>query len=172
MARSLALRIGSDGACIASNWAPPGVGRMAVQIECMGGVLAARARRRLGGGAIERQVDDAAAGGEDDTLMRYFLRRGLGPLAMAPLPVSAPEPAGASPGEAAPRFPKRTSTGIVAASPPAVRLAPVAGRADEEDLATRRPGADDEANGQHGRAAREVGRRAAGMRCCSAITAA
>jgi len=32
--------------------------------------------------------------------------------------------------------------------------------------------AHDEANGQHGRAAREVGRRAAGMRCSSAITAA
>jgi hypothetical protein len=145
---------------------------MAVQIECIGGVLAARARRRLGGGAIERQVDDAAASGEDDTLMRYFLRRGLGPLAMAPLPVRAPEPAGASPSEAAARLPKRTSTGIVAASPSAVRLTPVALAADEEHLAARRRGADDEANGEHGRAAREVGLRAAGMRSCSAITAA
>jgi hypothetical protein len=144
---------------------------MAVQIECMETVLAARARRRLHGGAIERQVDDAAVRARGGTLMRYFLRRGLGPLAVAPLAVGTPEPAGASPGEPAARLPHREPAGILAASPPAVRLAAVASRADKEYLAARRRGADDEANGK-GRAAREVGRRAAGMRCCSAITAA
>jgi hypothetical protein len=138
----------------------------------MGRVLAARAGRRLHGGAIERQVDDAAVRARGGTLMRYFLRRGLGPLAVSSLPVGTPEPTGASPREPATRLPDREPAGALAASAAAVRLAPVAGRADEGHLAARRRGADDEANGEHGRAAREVGRRAAGMRCCSAITAA
>ena len=94
---------------------------MAVQIECRGGVLAARAGRRLHGGAIERQVDDAAVRARGGTLMRYFLRRGLGPLAVAPLAVGTPEPTGASHGEPAARLPDRTPAGVLAASPPAIR---------------------------------------------------
>jgi hypothetical protein len=90
---------------------------MAVQIECMGRVLAARARRRLHGGAIERQVDNAAARAHGGTLMRYFLRRGLGPLAMASLAVSTPEPTGASPREPAARLPDRTPAGVCQGTP-------------------------------------------------------
>src|ERR1700722_3443731 len=145
---------------------------MAVQIECIGRVLAARTRRRPDGDAIERQADHGAPRAGSDTLMRYFLRRRLGPLAMATLPVGPPKPPCAGQSKPATRLAKRTSTSLAATSRPAVRLTAVAVRADKEHLATGQLGAHDEANGQHGRAAREVGPRAAGMRCCSAITAA
>jgi hypothetical protein len=145
---------------------------MAVQIEGMGGLLAARTRRRRGGDGIERQVDDAVAGTERVTLMRYFLCRGLGPLAMTPLPVGASPPTRARLHETPARLPERVTTGLLPAPLSAVSLAPVASGTDKEYLATARQGTDDESNGQHGRAAREVGRRAAGMRWCSAITAA
>jgi hypothetical protein len=78
-------------------------------------VLAARHRRCLHGDAIERQVHDAAVRARGGTLMRYFLRRRLGPLAVAMLAVGGPEPAGTSPGEPAARLPDRTLAGVLAA---------------------------------------------------------
>lgn len=164
--------MGSEGACIASNWAPPGVGRMAVQIECFRRVLATRARRRLHGDAIERQADHRSESRLVGTLMRYFLRRRPGPLTMAALTVGPSEASGEGRSEPSTGLAKRASTRFATTSRPAVHLARIAVRADKEHLATGQFGAKDEANGQHGRAAREVGRRAAGMRCCSAITAA
>ena len=71
---------------------------MAVQIECMGEVLADRARRRHGGAPGEQQTDDPAVRTGERTLMRYLLRRGLGPLMMTPLPVGAPEALRTRPG--------------------------------------------------------------------------
>jgi hypothetical protein len=145
---------------------------MAIQIDCIGGVLAARFRRRLGGDQVERQADHRAGGAGDDALMRYFLRRRLGPLSMAPLAIGAPEPAGTRQREPAAGVANGAATRFVATAPPAVSLAAITGRADEEHLSTGQVSAYDKANGQHGRAAREVGPRAAGMRCSSAITAA
>jgi hypothetical protein len=91
---------------------------------------------------------------------------------MAPLAIDAPEPAGARHGEPAAGLANREATRFVATAPPAISLPPITARADEEHMSTGQVSAHDEANGQHGRAAREVGRRAAGMRCSSAITAA
>jgi len=128
--------------------------------------------RRLGGGQVERQADHRAGSAGDDTLMRYFLRRRLGPLSMAPLAIGAPKPAGARQGEPAAGLANGAATRFVATAPPAISLTPITARADEEHLSTGQVSAYDEANGQHGRAAREVGHRAAAMRCSSAITAA
>jgi hypothetical protein len=144
---------------------------MAIQIDCIGGVLAARFRRRLGGDQVERQADHRADGARNDTLMRYFLRRRLDPLPMAPLPVGAPEPAGARQGEPAAGVTERAATCFLATARPAVRLPPITARAHEEHLSAGRVSAYDEADGEHGRAAREVGRPDAVMRCSVAITA-
>ncbi len=67
---------------------------------------------------------------------------------------------------------KRPAAGFVPTARPAIRLTAIASRTEKEDLAAIRQGTDDESDGEHGRAAREVGRLAAAMRCSLAITAA
>jgi hypothetical protein len=91
---------------------------------------------------------------------------------MAALTVCSSEAPGEGRSEPSTGLAKRAATRLVTTARTAVPLPAVALRADKEHLTTRQLGAEDEANGQHGRAAREVGRRAAGMRCSSAITAA
>jgi hypothetical protein len=104
--------------------------------------------------------------------MRYFLRRKLGSLPVPALPVGSSQSTRPRLIEAAAGLANRPATGLLAAAPTAVRLPTVTAGAQKEYLSALELGADDESDGQHGRAAREVGRRAAGMRFSSAITAA
>jgi hypothetical protein len=95
--------------------------------------------------------------------MRYFLRRKLGPLPVSSLPVGACESTRPRLIKAAAGLANGPATRLLAAAPTAVRLPTVATRAQKEDLSALELGAHDESDGQHGRAAREVGRRAAEM---------
>jgi hypothetical protein len=145
---------------------------MAIQIECIGRVLAVRIVRRLRGDAVERQADDAARHPVGGTVIRYFLTRRLGPLAMAPLPVRSPESTRPSALEPPPRLASRLPPRFATTTRPTVRMATITPRAEKEHLPAVGAGAKDESDGQHGRAAREVGRLDAVMRCSVAITAA
>jgi hypothetical protein len=144
---------------------------MAIQIECMRRVLAARIRRHLDGDAVERQGDDGARGPDGETVIRYFLWRRLGPLAIAPLSIRASELAWPGALESPPGLANRIPARFATAAHAAVRLSPIASRTEEEHLPAIAAGAEDEANGQHGRAAREVGHPDAVMRCSAPITA-
>jgi hypothetical protein len=144
---------------------------MAIQIECMGRVLAVRFRRRLDGDAVERHADDDARGRALGTVIRYYLGRRLGPLAMAPLPIRSSELARPGAIESPARFAKRIPARFAAATRPAVRLTPIAPRAEKKHPLTIAACAEDKSDGQHGRAAREVGHLDAVMRCSVAITA-
>ena len=91
---------------------------------------------------------------------------------MTALSISTSTPARSGAIEPSAGFPNGSAAGISPTARSAIRLTPIATRAQKEDLTALSKGADDESNGEHGRAAREVGRRAATMRCSVAITAA
>lgn len=134
--------------------------------------LAARIGRRLRGDVVERQGQRLAGGTDRTTLIRYFLCRGLGPRAMTPLAISPPMASLPRRVVLPPRLAKLLATALRAASGLTVALSPIAARADEEDLPAFGVAANDESDGEHGRAARKVGHPAAVMRNLLAITAA
>jgi|HubBroStandDraft_1064217.scaffolds.fasta_scaffold462521_2 hypothetical protein len=90
---------------------------------------------------------------------------------MAPLPIGSPE----LPWPRALESPARLANGITArfatAARPAVGLSSIAPRAEKEHLLAIATSAENKSDGEHGRAAREVGPPNAVMRCLLAITA-